>query len=237
MRFFAATSFLLSYAAAALGAVTWSTDPFNPAAVPLAVRSPYLSAWLSQGAGTALCDAWPTFWTGSVSYASRHAYAAVVCNFNPFLDPGMGGFGEGRRPSLHMDGNPRHSQRQREQSDAKELAGGYRRVYRTCGLHLLGEQFTSTQSVFVMTTGPVDLTITFLSPVEVLGAYSPTRGRSHKITIAFRLRQPVSPPLLLLCFRGIKRRQVPYRAGICGYQRRMGQRRQHSHCQLGHHDW
>ena len=29
-------------------------------------------------------------------------------------------------------------------------------------------QLTSTQSVFVMTAGPVDLTITFLSPVEVM---------------------------------------------------------------------
>lgn len=50
-----------------LGAVTWTATPFNPASVPLAVRSPYLSAWLPQGAGTALNDAWPTFWTGSVS--------------------------------------------------------------------------------------------------------------------------------------------------------------------------
>lgn len=28
-------------------------------------------------------------------------------------------------------------------------------------------QITSTQSIFVMTAGPVDLTVTFLSPVEV----------------------------------------------------------------------
>ena len=28
-------------------------------------------------------------------------------------------------------------------------------------------QFTSTQSIFTMTAGPVDLTATFLSPVEV----------------------------------------------------------------------
>ena len=68
MRFFAAASFLLFHAVTALGAVTWSVDPFNPAAVPLAVKSPYLSAWLPQGAGTALSDAWPTFWTGSVGF-------------------------------------------------------------------------------------------------------------------------------------------------------------------------
>lgn len=54
------------------GAVSWTATPFNPAAVPLAVRTPYLSCWLPQGAGTALNGAWPTFWTGSVctSYIS-----------------------------------------------------------------------------------------------------------------------------------------------------------------------
>ena len=54
-----------------LGAVTWTATPFNPASVPLAVRSPYLSAWLAQGAGTALNADWPTFWTGSVSIDTR----------------------------------------------------------------------------------------------------------------------------------------------------------------------
>jgi hypothetical protein len=49
-------------------AVSWDATPFNPASVPLAVRSPYLSAWLPQGAGTALNGAWPQFWTGSVSF-------------------------------------------------------------------------------------------------------------------------------------------------------------------------
>lgn len=29
------------------------------------------------------------------------------------------------------------------------------------------EQFTSTQSIFVLTAGPIDLTVSFLSPVEV----------------------------------------------------------------------
>ncbi|EPQ55448.1 DUF1793-domain-containing protein [Gloeophyllum trabeum ATCC 11539] len=54
---------ILSYPAAALN---WTATPFTPHAVPLAVRSPYLSAWLAQGAGAALNDAWATFWTGSI---------------------------------------------------------------------------------------------------------------------------------------------------------------------------
>lgn len=47
-------------------AISWTATPFNPAAIPLAVRTPYFSAWLHQGAGAALNDVWPTFWTGQV---------------------------------------------------------------------------------------------------------------------------------------------------------------------------
>ncbi|KAL1761754.1 hypothetical protein FB107DRAFT_286008 [Schizophyllum commune] len=48
-------------------AYNWSASPINPPALPLAVRTPYLSAWLPQGndgsgSGRALNDEWPTFW-------------------------------------------------------------------------------------------------------------------------------------------------------------------------------
>lgn len=46
----------------------WTANPLNPPAAPLAVRSPYLSAWLRQGgSGVPLNGAWPTFWSGGVS--------------------------------------------------------------------------------------------------------------------------------------------------------------------------
>ncbi|WP_245687356.1 glutaminase family protein [Streptacidiphilus griseoplanus] len=50
-----------SMSSAGLSAVPAAFDPIRPPAVPLAVRSPYLSAWLpaDNSAGT-----WPTFWTG-----------------------------------------------------------------------------------------------------------------------------------------------------------------------------
>ncbi|KAL1712103.1 DUF1793-domain-containing protein [Schizophyllum commune] len=48
-------------------AYNWTASPINPPALPLAVRTPYLSAWLPQGidgsgSGRALNDEWPTFW-------------------------------------------------------------------------------------------------------------------------------------------------------------------------------
>ena len=42
-------------------AVLPSFDPIRPPAVPLAVRSPYLSTWLSDNTSA---GAWPAFWTG-----------------------------------------------------------------------------------------------------------------------------------------------------------------------------
>lgn len=56
----------LAVARLAIAQVTWTATPFNPASVPLAVRTPYLSCWLPQNAGTALNEVWPTFWTGTV---------------------------------------------------------------------------------------------------------------------------------------------------------------------------
>src|SRR5271156_2433265 len=40
-------------------------QPLRPPAVPLAVRSPYLSAWLSTHNKQSLNGQWPIFWTGT----------------------------------------------------------------------------------------------------------------------------------------------------------------------------
>lgn len=58
-------------------------------------------------------------------------------------------------------------------------------------------QITATQSIFVMTAGPVDLTITFLSPVEVNLTPPTDNILSYYILItACRLCEPVTPVLL-----------------------------------------
>ncbi|KAF9057677.1 DUF1793-domain-containing protein [Panaeolus papilionaceus] len=119
---------LLQQATTVVGAVTWTATPFNPPSFPLAVRTPYLSAWLPQGAGAALNDAWPTFWTGQiVGWAGFVKVDGTAYSF------------------LGAPGVPGASFNKAVQKSSK---------------------FTSTQSIFVLSAGPVDITVTFLSPVE-----------------------------------------------------------------------
>ncbi|KAF7301796.1 DUF1793-domain-containing protein [Mycena indigotica] len=115
---------LLPFAAA----LSWTTTPFNPSSIPLAVRTPYLSTWLPQGAGAALNDAWPTFWAGQITgWAGFVKVDGVAYSF----------LGASSVPSATFN---------------KAVQKSFK--------------FTSTQSIFVLSAGAVDLTVTFLSPVE-----------------------------------------------------------------------
>ncbi|KAF5366812.1 hypothetical protein D9758_006553 [Tetrapyrgos nigripes] len=108
--------------------VSWTVSPFNPPSIPLAVRTPYLSAWLPQGPGAALNGAWPTFWTGSIL--------------------GWAGFVNVDGTSYNFLGTPGVPGVTFQKAVQKSFT------------------FTSTQSIFVLSAGPIDLTVTFLSPVE-----------------------------------------------------------------------
>ncbi|KAB5594674.1 hypothetical protein CTheo_1821 [Ceratobasidium theobromae] len=105
----------------------WQPTPFNPPAIPLAVRSPYLSCWLQGGnTGGRLNGQWPTFWTGSI--LGWAGYVRVDGQVYTFLGlPNIAGA---------------------TQATQKKM------------------QFTATKSTFVLSAGPVDLTVQFLSPVE-----------------------------------------------------------------------
>ncbi|KZT12530.1 DUF1793-domain-containing protein [Laetiporus sulphureus 93-53] len=106
----------------------WSTTPYSPAAVPLVVRSPYLSAWLPQGGGTALNGGWPNFWNGDIlGWAGFVNVDGTSYNFLGVPAVADTSFGKSTQQSLIM---------------------------------------TATKSEFVMTAGAVDLTITFLTPIE-----------------------------------------------------------------------
>ncbi|KAA1466346.1 DUF1793-domain-containing protein [Dentipellis sp. KUC8613] len=108
-------------------AASWTASPFTPPSVPLAVRSPYLSAWLAQGTGTALNDAWPSFWTGSIL--------------------GWAGFVKVDGTAYSFLGVP-------------AIPASFNKAAQK------SVSFTSTQSTFILTAGPVDVTATFLSPIE-----------------------------------------------------------------------
>jgi len=78
----------LPTAAVAAPAVSSTFDPLRPPAVPLAVRSPYLTTWLP---GDSLPGAWPTFWTGAVTAITGIARVDGV----PYVfigTPGGGGY-------------------------------------------------------------------------------------------------------------------------------------------------
>ncbi|QRV90571.1 hypothetical protein RhiJN_18589 [Ceratobasidium sp. AG-Ba] len=105
----------------------WQSTPFNPPAIPLAVRSPYLSAWLPGGdSGGRLNGQWPTFWTGSI--LGWAGYVRVDGKVYTFLG-------------------------------APSVAGATLATQKQM-------QFTGTKSTFILGAGPVDLNVTFLSPVE-----------------------------------------------------------------------
>ncbi|KAJ7228524.1 hypothetical protein GGX14DRAFT_554614 [Mycena pura] len=108
--------------------IGWTATPFNPSAIPLAVRSPYLSTWLPQGAGAALNDVWATFWTGMITGWAGFVKVDGV----PYVF-----LGAPNVPSVTFNKAVQKS-----------------------------SKFTSTQSIFVLSAGPVDLTVTVLSPVE-----------------------------------------------------------------------
>lgn len=67
-------------------AISWTASPFNPASIPLAVRTPYLSAWLPQGAGVAVNQAWPQFWASGVRSCLFYATAWISSDLTRTLD-------------------------------------------------------------------------------------------------------------------------------------------------------
>ncbi|KAJ6452366.1 DUF1793-domain-containing protein [Mycena vulgaris] len=157
MRFLSFASVCLLPLATVVQAISWTATPFNPSSIPLAVRTPYLSAWLPQGTGAALNDAWATFWTGSIV--------------------GWAGFVKVDGISYVFLGAP-------------SVPATFSRATQK------SSRFTSTQSIFVLSAGPVDLTVTFLSPVEpndlvkqsIPFAYmavsaASTDGRSHSVQV------------------------------------------------------
>ncbi|KAI0335017.1 DUF1793-domain-containing protein [Cubamyces sp. BRFM 1775] len=100
---------------------------FFPAAIPLSIRSPYMSVWLqSVNGSTPLSQSWPLFWglQSTIGWAGKirvdgQTYAWLGGDDNP--------------PSV---------------------------------ANITNVQVTPTRSIFVMQAGPMNVTVTFLSPIE-----------------------------------------------------------------------
>ncbi|WP_236045739.1 glutaminase family protein [Streptacidiphilus fuscans] len=107
------------------GALPGSFDPIRPPAVPLAVRSPYLSTWTTADNTT---GTWSSFWTGRTTAMTGIARIDGV----PFLFLG-----------------------------APDINGTVLR-----GMAQRSLTVTATRSQYVFVGGGVELTVTFLSPVE-----------------------------------------------------------------------
>ena len=97
-------------------------SPIRPPAVPLAVRSMYLSTWSPSNS---LAGTWPTFWTGKVN--------------------GMTGI-------VRVDGTP--------YVFCGAPSGGYALATQ------VSLTLTATRSTYVLKAGGINLTVSFLSPVD-----------------------------------------------------------------------
>ncbi|TDL21956.1 DUF1793-domain-containing protein [Rickenella mellea] len=76
-------------------AQTWATIPFSTQSLPIALRSPYLNSWISQGKAPfktpfASSAWWPVFWTSSPPIMGWY----VAIRVDGVTYPILGGFGE-----------------------------------------------------------------------------------------------------------------------------------------------
>ncbi|KAL5533554.1 hypothetical protein ACEPAG_14 [Sanghuangporus baumii] len=110
------------------GSTNWTATPFNAPALPLAVRSPYLSVWLEQGNNSAsLVKAFPGTWdtTGAFGW-----YSSVVVDGTPYKL-----LAETNVPEIAL---------------ANQTA----------------VEFSATRTSFIFTAGPMQINMSFISPIE-----------------------------------------------------------------------
>lgn len=126
-------------------------DAFVPNAVPLAIRSPYLNAWV--GSSNLTPPTWPGTWNGHVSITAHLPHhppwlcvliACIPCS--KIL--GWAGFVRVDETAYQWQG----------------MGGPGERT------NFSGFSVTPTRTLFTAVAGPVQLNITFLSPIEVFRA-------------------------------------------------------------------
>ncbi|KAL5536140.1 hypothetical protein ACEPAF_4245 [Sanghuangporus sanghuang] len=110
------------------GPTNWTATPFNAPALPLAVRSPYLSVWLEQGNNPAsLVNSFPDAWDTTDAFGW---YSSVVVDDTPYKL-----LAETNVPEIAL---------------ANQTA----------------VEFSATRTSFIFTTGPMQINMSFISPIE-----------------------------------------------------------------------
>ena len=145
----------------------WIARPFNPPALPLAVRSPYVNAWHPQGNGpSAINTNWPQMWP--------------INNVRPRLDPLLSS-SQSKRCRLTCFLLSSLCFLPIQSANSQNL-GWYAAIqvdgttFRLLGgasvpaVNLSDQtavEFTPTRTSVISTAGPVEVNLTFWSPIEV----------------------------------------------------------------------
>ena len=134
------------------GSISWHASPFNAPSLPLAVKTPYLNAWLPQGGHPSKSgQIWPCLWTGIQTNVCDSPYlnSYYDLSFDYLLHQNLGWTG-----IIKVD-----AKTYAFLGDATDPEFGLASE--------ISVEFTATQTIFIFQAGPVDLNVSFLSPITV----------------------------------------------------------------------
>lgn len=154
---------LLTISSIVVGAIAqsdgqWTTSPFSPPAIPLAVKSPYLNSWLPQGSNASSAnEAWATFWN-EVGQSDGISTASFNCSeLVSLLQKAQGRLLQGITElyaGVNVDGT------------SYRLLGAAE-VPNVQAAQQLAVDITATRTSFLFKAGPMEINATFLSPIDV----------------------------------------------------------------------
>ncbi|EIW62862.1 uncharacterized protein TRAVEDRAFT_114910 [Trametes versicolor FP-101664 SS1] len=112
---------------------------FFPASVPLAIRSPYMSIWsATSNVSAPPSDSWPLFW-------GQHARIDLSHGSQTIMD---------LQGTVRVDGK------------TYLWTGQTETTIEAFSANLSAVRITPTRTIFVLQAGPINVTITYLSPIE-----------------------------------------------------------------------
>ena len=122
---------------------------FSPAAVPLAIRSPYLNSWFNTQNGSDTSNSWPAFWNGNVSSTHIELHTCWFTSKHRCQTLGWIAY-------IRVDGT------------TYSLLG--QKMFASLNVTpatVVGTEVTPTRTIQLLQAGDLDVTLTFLSPINV----------------------------------------------------------------------